>query len=427
MRRRQQGRFKQWLSRPPRPHGAVDQDRRVSFLEVFYDLIYVAVIGQASRQLAQDISVRGVIEFAIVFGLIWFAWINGSLYVELHGGDDGRTRNIVFAQMCILALLAVFTFGAAGLDGTPFSFVYAAFLLFMTWLWYTVRDQDRDRPEFLVVTAGYVIAMAVSAAVILASGFLPPEPRLVIWAAFVVAWCGGLMIVRRDQTVLSLGTSATDSLVERFGTFTIIVLGEVVLGVVSGLVAAERDGQTIAVGLLSLWIGFGFWWIYFDLVGRRLPRNGPPLTNWVLSHLPITLSIVAAGAAIVSLIGHAHDARTPEATAWLLSCAVALGLLALIVIERSLVDAERLVFVYRPLGIALGSGAGAALVIGWVRPAPWLLALLLVLLLGVLWAFAVVRFLSAEAWGEAPPHADGLAASEAAPACNELAEHDNDV
>jgi low temperature requirement protein LtrA len=123
-------------------------------------------------------------------------------------------------------------------------------------------------------------------------------------------------------------------------------------------------------------IGFGFWWIYFDLVGRRLPRNGPALTNWVLSHLPVTLSIAAAGAAIVSLIGHAHDARAPEATAWLLASAVALGLLALIVIEQSLVDAERLAFVYRPLRIALAIGAVAALVVGWLRPAPWLLAVL---------------------------------------------------
>lgn len=62
--------FKRWLSRPPRPHGAVLFDRRVSFLEVFYDLAYVAVIGQASRQLATDVSVRGVVDFAVVFGLI---------------------------------------------------------------------------------------------------------------------------------------------------------------------------------------------------------------------------------------------------------------------------------------------------------------------------------------------------------------------
>jgi low temperature requirement protein LtrA len=113
----------------------------------------------------------------------------------------------------------------------------------MTWLWYTVRGQDRDRPEFLAVTGRYIVAMGVSAAVILGSGFLAAEPRLIIWAAFVAAWFGRLLIVRRAQTVLSLGTTATDSLVERFGTFTIIVLGEVVLGVVAGLVSAERDGH----------------------------------------------------------------------------------------------------------------------------------------------------------------------------------------
>src|SRR5579859_4964966 len=176
------GPFKRWLARPPRPHGAVLFDRKVSFLEVFYDLAYVAVIGQASHQLAGSISVGGIVDFAIIFGLIWFAWINGSLYVELHGSEDGRTRNIVFVQMCILAILAVFTAGAADGDGTPFSVVYSAFLLFMTWLWYTVRSQDRDRPEFLAVTKRYVVAMAVSAAVILGSSFLTAEPRLLIWA-----------------------------------------------------------------------------------------------------------------------------------------------------------------------------------------------------------------------------------------------------
>ena len=121
--------------------------------------------------------------------------------------------------------------------------------------------------------------------------------------------------------------------------------------------------------MIALVIGFGFWWIYFDLVGRRLPRSdGRALANWLLSHLPITLSIAAAGAAMVSLIGHAHDARTPASTAWLLSGAVAVGLLALILTERALVDAERLAVVYRPLGVALAVGAAAALVVGWVAP-----------------------------------------------------------
>ena len=94
----------------------------------------------------------------------------------------------------------------------------------------------------------------------------------------------------------------------------------------------------------------------------------------------------------------------PPSTAWLLSGAVALGLLALIPTARALVDAERLAVVYRPLSVALAGGAGAALVVGWVRPAPWLLALLLVAILSVLWFFAVSRFLRADAWGEERSH-----------------------
>jgi Bacterial low temperature requirement A protein (LtrA) len=55
---------------PTRSHGAAIVDRRVSFLELFYDLVYVAVIGQAAHQLAEHLSVRGVVEFAIIIGLI---------------------------------------------------------------------------------------------------------------------------------------------------------------------------------------------------------------------------------------------------------------------------------------------------------------------------------------------------------------------
>jgi hypothetical protein len=118
----------------------------------------------------------------------------------------------------------------------------------------------------------------------------------------------------------------------------------------------------------------------------------------MLSHLPITLSIAAAGAAMVSLIGHAGDDRTPAGTARLLAGAVALGLLSLISTEQALADAVRLEAVYRPLRVALALGAAAALVAGWARPAPWLLALVLVGILTVLWLFAAGRFLRADDW-----------------------------
>jgi low temperature requirement protein LtrA len=394
-------RFKRWFWRPPRPHGETIADRQVSNLELFYDLVYVAVIGQAAHHLAEHVTGRGLAAFAVVFALIWIAWINGSLYLELHGRQDGRTRSIVFAQMSILVLLAVFTADAADGSGRGFAVVYATYQVLQTGLWFSVWRQDRrDRPEFQAATGGYVAGMGVSAALVLASALLAATPRLLVWAGLGVAWIVGIVLAARSSGV-GLGVAPTGSLVERFGLFTIIVLGEVILGVVAGLSGVERDAKTVITGLLALWLGFGFWWVYFDLVGRRLPRaDGGALSNWVMSHLPITLAITAAGAGMVSLIGHAHDPSAPAGTSWLLAGAVATGLVALVVTERALVDAERLSLVFGPLRLALSGGAVAALLVGWLRPAPWLLALLLVAVLSVVWFFAVSRFLRADAWGE---------------------------
>jgi low temperature requirement protein LtrA len=192
--------------------------------------------------------------------------------------------------------------------------------------------------------------MGVSAAVIGASALLPATPRLVVWAGLAVAWIVGIVLAARNARV-GLGLAPTDSLVERFGLFTIIVLGEVVLGVVAGLSASERDATTIITGMLALGLGFGWWWIYFDLVGRRLPSgDGGALSNWVLSHLPVTLAITAAGAGMVSLIGHAHDASAPAGTGWLLAGAVATGLLGVVLTEQALVDAERRSLLFPPFG-----------------------------------------------------------------------------
>jgi hypothetical protein len=72
----------------------------------------------------------------------------------------------------------------------------------------------------------------------------------------------------------------------------------------------------------------------------------------------------------------------------------------LIVAANALEDARRLAAAYRPLTAVLAAGAVAAAAVGWARPAPWLLAVLLVAILTALWAVAVRGFLLADAWDE---------------------------
>src|SRR6478735_2606833 len=98
--------FRRWFWTRPRAHGDVIEGRRVSPIELLYDLVYVAVIDQSTHALGTDLTLNGLLDFIVVFSLVWIGWINGTLYMELHGRLDGRTRSYVFLQMAILCLLA---------------------------------------------------------------------------------------------------------------------------------------------------------------------------------------------------------------------------------------------------------------------------------------------------------------------------------
>lgn len=383
-----------WFTRPPRRHGEIIEDRVVSPLELFYDLVFVVFVSEIAHTLAIDVSARGVLDFGVLFGLVWVAWFNGTLFHELHGREDGRGRSFVFAQMGILAVVAVYAPGATSGDGGGFAWAYALLLAVQAYQWWSVMriDVEHYRP----VAVRYLAAMGVGIVLVAVSAVVADDDlRLGLWA-LLVAGAIGLGLAQSLVTPLTdYGLVVTESMVERFGLFVIIVLGEVVVGVVSGMSQAERDVRTVATGVLCLGIGFGFWWTYFDFVGHRLPRTSAgALSAWLFSHLPTTMTIAAAGAGMVSLVEHAHDARTPTASSWLIAAAVAGLLVSLLLAMRALGDYERLAYVYRPLTPALLAAAGVAVALGALHPAPWLLALGLVVLLSAAWWLAFLRHAS---------------------------------
>jgi low temperature requirement protein LtrA len=296
--------------------------------------------------------------------------------------------------MLLLALLAVFTGDAAGEEGRSFAIVYTLLLLVVTWLWYTVRRQDSQ--EYDAVTGQYLSGMLLSALVMAGSAFLPADVRIWAWVAFVFGWIlGSMVFARTSASVFEMGLTSTDSMVERFGLFVIIVLGEVVVGVVEGISSSELSAATIGTGMIGLMIGFAFWWTYFDFVGRRLPESrSMSVSRWMFGHLPVSLSIATTGAVLASLVTHAATPRSPATEAWLIAGATSLGLVALSAITRTLQDFRRLPSLYRPISTSLIVAAAATLVVGWLRPTPWLLAMSLVLILSAVWALAVQRWLS---------------------------------
>jgi low temperature requirement protein LtrA len=195
----------------------------------------------------------------------------------------------------------------------------------------------------------------------------------------------------------------TDALAERFGAFTIIVLGETITGVVAGLSSEPVSALDLSVGLVAVVVGFGAWWTYFDFAGQRNARpDRRASVQWILGHLPLTAAIAAMGAAMVSLVDHARDPGTPAATAWVMCAGAAVVLCATMLVAASLQawDSDR--DLYQRLARTCAAVAVVCLGVGAARPAPLILGLALVALLAIPWGLAVTRRLASEADSAAP-------------------------
>ncbi len=396
-RRERWARLRRSLWQPPRAHGEQLHERAVGPLELFYDLAVVVLVAQAARHLSGQLTWRGLGEFAVVFTLVWIAWINGTLHHELHGREDARGRSTFLLQILVLVAMGACISDAGGARGAAFAGGAAVLFAVLSVLW--LLAARGDQPEYRRSSRLFVAGTAGCAVLLAGTALLPSSARVPAWGLLDAAYLAGLAaVVFTVVPAQAAELSVTDALIERFGQFTLIVLGETITGVVGGLASQPISGRTLSVGLFAVVVGFGAWWTYFDFAGGRPTRPERMATvQWMLGHLPLAAAIAAMGAAMVSLVGHAHDARTPAATGWILCAGAAVVLCATMLISASLQDWDRDRGVYRPLVRTCGAVAVACLGVGAARPAPLVLGLVLVALLSIPWALAVARRLASEA------------------------------
>jgi low temperature requirement protein LtrA len=389
-------RLRRYLWQPPRPHGAPPRERVVGPLELFYDLAVVVLVAQAAHHLAGHLTWPGLGEFAAIFTLVWIAWANGSLHHELHGHDDARARSTFLLQVLVLAAMGAFIPQAGGARGAAFALAAAVLFAVLALLW--LLASRGDRPEYRRPSRLFVAGTAACAVLLAGTALLPAGGRILAWGLLDVAYLAGYTVVILDSTpTQAAALIVSDTLTERFGAFIIIVLGETLTGVVTGLSAEPVSGMALAVGLVAVVVGFGAWWTYFDFAGQRRPvPERPASLRWVLGHLPLTAAIAAMGAAMVSLVDHAHDARAPAATAWVLCAGTAVVLSATMLVASTLPAWAGDRGLYRPLARICAVVVAACLAVGAARPAPLVLGLALVLLLSIPWGFAVARRLASQ-------------------------------
>ncbi len=210
---------------PPKNFSDRKKERKISWLELFYDLAYVAVVSQLTERMAEHPGWQTVGMVFLIFGLLYWSWVNGSQYYDLHGSDGIRTRFFTFLQMIAVIAVAVAIPSAFAGHPLPFNIAFLVIQGIITYLWWSVGYYD---PSHRILNLPLMINYSVAFAFLVGAVFCPPTLARAIWVAVLAlditpALIGANLIVgelkKRGQVF-----TASASLVERFGLFTIIIL-----------------------------------------------------------------------------------------------------------------------------------------------------------------------------------------------------------
>ncbi len=383
--------FRLWWQKP-RSIDQVEDNRSVSFLELFYDLSYVVILAELIHALGKDVSLESIGGFIFLFAVTWWAWINGSYYHELHGNSDVRTRVFTFAQMFALTGMAVFIPTALGDGQAGFAYSYALFSGIMTYLWWvTGFIDDKHRPMSYPYTLGFLlITLTFLASAIIAIPWT--HYMWVIVVAFSILM--PLILSRTQRDVEELHKENAQkirlSLVERFGLFTIIVLGEVIVSVIHGVSGFEiLTWEILCTAMLGIFIAIAMWWVYFDFISHRLPiQTQEKRFAWLYLHLPVTMAIAFVGASLLNILDHYSPSDVLSSVdTWLMVLPVSGFLWSIVMLSNTIKinpddsDVER-------RGMISASISGALILLVGFMPVTvlWLLVLVCLFLIFPVWA-----------------------------------------
>lgn len=241
---------------PDEPH------RTASTLELFFDLTFVVGVSVAAHELLQAEQhghTASVLLYLAAFFSIWWAWVNFTWFASAFDTDDWLYRVLTIAQMGGVLVTAAgipgivehgsFTLGIVG-------YVIMRLALVAQWL------RAARNPDFRITAlryAGGVVAVQLGWALLL----LVPPPAA--WFA-LVALIGLELAVPAWAERTRVTPFHRHHIAERYGLFTLIVLGEGLLSITNALIDAQeaaRGGELVALGVTALILIAGMWWIYF--------------------------------------------------------------------------------------------------------------------------------------------------------------------
>ena len=356
------------MAEDPAPRGYLrnreDEDSaRVSFVELFFDLVFVFAVTQLAAYLVANLTAEGLVRALVLFLALWWLWITTTWATNQLDPDRSLVRGVIFALMAAGLMFSVSLTQAFDHRGPVFAGAYVLMQvgrsLFMVWA-LGEAGEDVQRATFLRTTVWF----AVSGVLWIGGAFAQGDLRVVLWSLALLIDLGVPWIGFR---VPGLGRSSArawkvegEHLAERCGLFIILGLGESLLVTGTRMETLAWDPGTLASFAVALLGSLVMWWIYFDTGARRgtkaVERSAEPgrLARFAYTyvHLPIVAGVVVVAVGDKLLLAHPEDPagleeglvllggpalfllgnllfKNATSRRWPLSHAIGLGLLAL--------------------------------------------------------------------------------------------------
>ena len=275
--------------------GEPNSERRAGWLELFYDLVYIAAVIELGSYFHGELTPLGTLRYVFLFLIVWWSWSGTTYYENRFIADDALHRILIFLQIFFVGSLASNIPRAFGEGAAMFAFSYAALRIILILMY---ARAYRAVPDTRALIRNYTAGFSLGILCFVLSMFVPAPWTYVLWGLGI----GAEVIVH-----MLFGTQGLEGrfpfnlahLSERYALFIIIVLGDSFIKAI-GRTAEEGVGPgTYVFGAFGVLMTVSLWWIYFDDVAEAALKQGyDSLTSWVYAHFPLSVAIVGFGVAV---------------------------------------------------------------------------------------------------------------------------------
>jgi low temperature requirement protein LtrA len=294
------------MSRGPAEAGALPpllHARKATWFELFFDLVFVVAVAQLSGTYAHHFDAAGAAASALLLLVLWWCWLGHTFHATRFDQQRPDQRRLGLLQILTVCLIAHGVSDAFGARAAAFALGLAAFKALLAWA-YLGERRWRGAHGLIRAYGGLYGLQALLWAV---SAALPPTPRLALWLTALALDLASPWWVARYTTAVP---PHPEHLPERFGLFTIILLGEGLAAVVHALDHGPvLHASAVGAALLGAALAFLTWLGYFEVTRAHDERAvdsaaaGRHLRLWAWGHVPIYLGLFSLAAGTVALAG----------------------------------------------------------------------------------------------------------------------------